>query len=978
MANNYNNNNVNRNRNRNMPNIGRNINNKNISIFDIENIKKANAELEKQMKYYERRAEAIRNEIKLTEKLKQVNQKALDKKKAKLNDYASKLDDINKDLLENDDILNQWPKKMKSMLANPNNKEAVVANLINQANSNRGPIPKSIREVFNYKINNAPAKEVSDTYTKVAQSVYTKYKRNGADFSDSEVLKTVNKEIQEKTLAKLGDITQKYSTATTIFDTATKLFKSVVSTWWTVAQKGLNNQSSAFENTFENISVRNDISREQYYKTQAKTNNVLSSMGLRNNIATSDVQNMWDKMATNGVNIDMSSEKARAEVTANAIDAVLTNKIVPYLDTSSQDMQILNSRLDNKFFKDIRGINLANNDIAGNNYATKDLLQTLVDQVQPMSDEALQNLAQGSTELSAYANYLMSEEGGNLTKSQVMSIISQLYKEQQYSDQIMSSGSVYEKMGLINNINSGVNIYDPSQYNNAVGGIANAGQYLMGMTPGYNSTMTGLQTNIIGNSYGLDWNDRNAYIKMNKAGVTAKTDFTAEQIQEYANKATQNYANDKNQTKTTLQDVTLENLMNELAVGKQGLGHWTDIIVDAIKAIGTILTVKVVGGAIGKGIGALAGLGGSTMGASSGLGAVLGAAGPIALKVATVGALVAAGVAVGNAILEKANGRQTEAQNDYKNQYEAKGYDTNTASSLGKIQSITEFDKGSFLGQPITNISSDEKDQLGINRSFFLRTWKEIGDTKGKAWDNKQWYKYNNMAWLRTGFAFNVGKSGPDKKATLAAAIMYAIGLDQMGMLGSTKETNPLLNWGLSVSSKDDIGNLIRAGINEGLFSGWSAISGTKWTLSDDDCGPRDLEGKLYSGEISNKLLTQYGFNESNEADKYFMEHRYGLNEVPYDEYPALLHQGEAVLTANTANVLRDLLGEYQETSTQSVNFDTIIQTQTSALIAKMEDIINVITQNNTGSNFTTSTEQTKARSILEHSMLHLTSTKSF
>ena len=108
-----------------------------------------------------------------------------------------------------------------------------------------------------------------------------------------------------------------------------------------------------------------------------------------------------------------------------------------------------------------------------------------------------------------------------------------------------------------------------------------------------------------------------------------------------------------------------------------------------------------------------------------------------------------------------------------------------------------------------------------------------------------------------------------------------------------------------------------------------------------------------------------------------FNLHRYGLDSVPYDNYPALLHEGEAVLTASTANTLRNLLDEYQQTSTQAVNFDTIIQTQTSALISKMEEIITTIT-NSKGSNFVATPEQTNARNILMNSMLHITSTKSF
>ena len=108
---------------------------------------------------------------------------------------------------------------------------------------------------------------------------------------------------------------------------------------------------------------------------------------------------------------------------------------------------------------------------------------------------------------------------------------------------------------------------------------------------------------------------------------------------------------------------------------------------------------------------------------------------------------------------------------------------------------------------------------------------------------------------------------------------------------------------------------------------------------------------------------TWIGYNYSKEdLTKNFNLLRTGLPEVPYDNYPALLHEGEAVLTASTANEMRNLLDEYRQTKQDSINFDVIIQNQTTALINKMDQIIQTITTNdavNTTKNKTNTSENT-------------------
>ena len=94
---------------------------------------------------------------------------------------------------------------------------------------------------------------------------------------------------------------------------------------------------------------------------------------------------------------------------------------------------------------------------------------------------------------------------------------------------------------------------------------------------------------------------------------------------------------------------------------------------------------------------------------------------------------------------------------------------------------------------------------------------------------------------------------------------------------------------------------------------------------------------------------------------------------VPYDDYPALLHQGEAVLTASTANELRNLVVEYRENNNLGASLDAIISNQTTILVEKMSEIIQTIQSVNTSS-----TNTSNWSSAVRTSMRNMISTKSF
>ena len=127
-------------------------------------------------------------------------------------------------------------------------------------------------------------------------------------------------------------------------------------------------------------------------------------------------------------------------------------------------------------------------------------------------------------------------------------------------------------------------------------------------------------------------------------------------------------------------------------------------------------------------------------------------------------------------------------------------------------------------------------------------------------------------------------------------------------------------------------------------------------------------------GQFKNpQMSTDFGKNMEYVVPSNFDNyHRQGLDYVPEDNYPALLHQGEAVLTASTANELRTLVDEYRNTNKESISFETIIQNQTSSLINKMDEMLQFMRS-------TTGVTNTDWRNgFITNSMKYVKSTKSF
>ena len=798
---------------------------------------------------------------------------------------------------------------------------------LNKMNSKKSkPQVTSISDWYNIRTNIKQKEAADKKLLEISTKYYNQYSNGGKNAVTGRKLEEMNKAIETEAAEEIAKSAGDFGKASTLIDIASKTFSKAVSVWVGVAQKGYENQSNAYEETFTNISVRTGLTRSQYYDKQWHTNNDLSALGLRDNVGTSEVQQMWNSLASIGADQEMMFERA--------IDNVVTGKIVPFLDVTSLNVNQLNERLDGRFIKDIRGINLVSSELGVNNYVTQDLIQTLIDQVQPMSDKALEDLVHGSSELTGLLNYLMSEDGGSLSKDQAMSIATTVLKTRDYGAQMLSSGTTTEKMLMTNIIGKNYNPNNISDWNEIAAEYLGILQFADNMGPGYGSAMDSLTMGIIGQSFGNSYSDMMIGNKTNEAGVDIatlikNTNLSASQILEYANKKTNEYSSGKNQTNRKLQDITVENLMNELSVMNDYMGHWTDIIVTAIKGISTAL----IGSVIGKSLGVLGGSAGG--GAGAGL---LAAGGGVLL-----------GALAGTAIVGIANA--VSSQNVTKNQGVANKELYDQGSELyGNTAATT------VLGASYTTNAVDWENGSGIGNFF-----KTVGGGIGSGWrsisqlwsdnstDNKK--NYDNLM-----DSINMSDNSMDVTSRAERALAWML----------------LADYGNGTSVLSDIGVT-----HDDFIAYLQSANSPSVYASLKHVGKKGFyayQPKDSSGNRVEKLSDTYLTSLQEEVGDNF--HRYGLAEVPYDNYLASLHEGEAILTASTANELRGLLDEYRNANNQAVSFDAIIQTQTTALVTKLDEVISTIKTNGVSGVITGSPSQANATYKLNNSMLHMTSTK--
>lgn len=794
----------------------------------------------------------------------------------------------------------------------------------------------------------------------------TKYNNILKELKDNPDNKNLSKEeleqkAKENTDKKFANAVAGYSTSGKILNEAAKALKSVVDSFFKLWIDGINKQSSIYENTFSGISVRTGISRGDYYSAQRGLNNELYNQGLRSNIASSDVQSMWSKLIEGGLDWDTAR--------TNAIDTVLTQQIVPYLkNIDSVSTQQL-AQLQSGFLKELRGIGTSTMQILDSNVVATNYLNEMIDKLSPVARLATQDLGRQFAKSTGTYEALRKQGMTDYEISQYMGSVEAMYNDPLSK---LKNGNIDQKVAIANGIANGIDFKDFSQLNST---FLNSYNMWEQVSAGMQGNMSPIYGGMLGLSIGpqattgMIENGYN-YTDANRIGK-----IIADNVNNASEKATNSYAQGKNQTNSQIQEITMENLSNEFATLKEWMGHYYEPIRDGVKAILGILVSKAYLNGMAKLLGVSAD-GAASASASSGIAGLLGTGGAIAAGI-TGG--VAIGVAATKGILDglKAiSDKQTEKINESSID---KG-EKNKAQSFGNstVQSSIEQMKtmGTTNNNFINNVTSgyDEAGLFGVGKWF---GWGNSYAAKEKqAWKIQDWKNYNIYKPLSKGIN---SKGGGDATTRMALAIAYALALRKVGYLQDGVMSSIFGN-GININNDHDLYELI-AGSYKNLGVGLSNVKGAASVIKSDIGAPYDSNGNEWDGSVTDQLADLIKTQKANESDEInenvteFNSHRAGLDRVPYDNYQATLHKDEAVLSASTANEVRTLAASYQKTQNESISVQSIIEAQTVSLVNKMDEIIRTI---NLNSNISTTNTNRSKNNIIGKNMLAIQSVKSF
>lgn len=746
---------------------------------------------------------------------------------------------------------------------------------------------------------------------------------------------------QEKINNLLSQSADKFSKSGNIMQAGAKIFTAAATTALNLFKAGSDKQTSVYESTYTNVAVRTQLNQSGYRSRQMGINNELSRRGLRDNIRSSDVMQSWSDLADRGLSLK--------DIDNYSMDDVITKKLVPYLDTMSSSFLAIQNNLGLDFTRNIRGITKSVQDTAGSSRFTVENLNEMITQLEPMSLNAKDDLlSKNVAGLSSFMDSLL--QSRQYSTKDIQSLKNNIYDMMYNPENVLMNGNPSLNLAYQKLSEQGITAAnDPLM---AAKIIAEEQYKLYKNTAGDNSIGSmsdAVAANIIGGSllgnstYGFTAGKSNNGLSVINNALNAGSEAKRLMEQNGIN-VTNTLANEGYDTNKSRQEITMENLTNEYSAIKETLGYWGDIIKAAIDAIGVLITTKVIGGIIGKGMGMIAG---STVagGTGAGLTGLLGAAGPIALG---VGAVVA-GVAIGNAINKKAlEAAGKENENDKgKQTMEVKGLAEDLGISEGNASlelagsNIYKSDKN-WLGSTFDNYENAKLFGAKLG-AFDILDEKDFIQTMDEATKEGDAKKYNKA---KIGRSLNYKGIGftPTVLSNVAKAWMIGLfaqgGDNNSGIYDALKETLGIsftLNEENMVDHMNSFGSLTRSQYESTV----DMMSNADMWLKTDS-GKWVLPGK---GDYD-KVLNLNGIEQ--ERKEFLGSHRLGLDYVPYDNYPALLHEGEAVLEQNTANQLRHMISKYEDSEQQSVNFREAIQEQTRELIYRLDSILNILSSAST------------------------------
>lgn len=508
-----------------------------------------------------------------------------------------------KTIKDNEKLLQQEQEKLKQKQkqAEQDEKEAInrIANYKKQ-NEQEEKIFKRRQELYNQNKGKSDA-EINQIFKN--DKTLNKLQNNDTVKDILNQIKVGNSNVGRYVEASEKGTSAKMMVLQTFVDT----FNKAVQIFSDSVKKGFQNQTGSYESNFTNIAVRTGMSKSSYRNSQMALGgvgtNLLHEQGLMNNIRTSDVQNMWNTLSERGF--------SQEDVLANSIETVITNTLVPYLDTTTTEMQLFNQNVGNDgLLKQVRGISKIAQEEYDNNIIATQYLQDQLNYLAPMSSVAEIDLME-STATGQFMLQSMLDKGMSLDSIAELQRNTRIIQDDVYG--ALNSNNLSVKMGAMNAVTGDVNTY--TDYGGTLKSMIDSTTNLASLYPS-----NSFQSSILSSSWGMNGRSMYEISQLIKQGKLTDLDADFKKAQQNASKlgvkgqeVTNSLANDEFHTTRQLTDILAENLTNEVSAFAEMLGPWFDVLTTALKGIAAILGVKLAGKALG-GIGNMLGIGGKAAG----------------------------------------------------------------------------------------------------------------------------------------------------------------------------------------------------------------------------------------------------------------------------------------------------------------------------------------------------------------------------
>lgn len=791
----------------------------------------------------------------------------------------------------------------------------------------------------------------------------------------------------------------KLKAASAVFDTTVSVLRKTVQIWSNRFFSGMEKIINTYEDTFQNQAVMTGISQQEYFDYQNDQVKKLDDLGLKNNVAISDVMESTNQFVSKG--ITNFSEAAEMGQTA-AIGKVLA----PYLDQQSDAFISLSQSMGPKFTKSIMGMSeYVSNQTGQSRFITKNL-DSIVDSMQYMTLAARKDLM-SDDELAKIEALTkpVSEGGSNFTMEQAMNywttkqdVLTDRYKA-------MNSGNMTEQI-LAATALTGEDIdkkfADLAQtfYSNSDLNSIN-GQMAVGAT--LDSTGAG---SIFGyNNLSQDaLNNLDTIMNGNFTKSSGDDDNSDENAESSYEKKFKEFADDELQTTKDMKDILGQNIATKLATLAQKYPDTYSVVKDLgstmigtligflggkfIEKIGGKLLGKIGSKLFGKTATKVAGniIGGEQLSlfgntAKTGLGSKIGSGLKAAFTTTGKSGLTSVLSSTGAKVLGGVGGAimtVKDAVGGYKkaDQWFEKENNGQPATTGQKVSSVIGgalggtgpgvFDEGASTGDKVKNVLGGAAKGAMIG-TMFGPIGTAVGGLVGAGLSALGGEKISK----------GLSKLGEGIKDTASNAA-NAFGDFINFLTGIPEKLVKGLKWGID-SFMTATQNMFSALLNIPIFIANSAIglvNGIKNSLKSfavniaDKIGqgnnvaswfPEDMPTLEYSKMQSMPDISSYAT---------------GTDYVKANGQFAYLHEGEAVLTKSAATLLRTQTSENISTASgvnsaleanSSVSKEyittivTAINDQTAALIAKMDEIYQKILANNYRGRYSSSLVELKS-----------------